>query len=73
MNKGFAKKIIRAKILEYEALKEIMPSSIKNKIDDIEKEAINLFKEVAIELLQDEGNIEKENRKSVKKIGVDFN
>lgn len=73
MNKEFAKKIIRAKMLEYEALKEIMPNSIKNKIDDIEKEAINLFKEVAIDLLQDEVKAKKENKKSVTKIGVDFN
>ena len=78
MNKEFAKKMIKAKRLEYEAIKEIMPNSIKNKIDSIEKDAFDFLKDIAIEIVKDDVNNKsnEENNfdsKSVKKINVDFN
>ena len=39
MNKEFAKKMIKAKRLEYEAIKEVMPEGLKSRIDSFEKEA----------------------------------
>lgn len=80
MNKEFAKKMIKAKRLEYQAIKEIMPEDIRNRIDAFQKEAFNLIKEVAIEMVKDDMNEKsnKENKcdtdsKSVKKINVNFN
>jgi len=69
MNKVFLSKIIKAKKLEYEALKEIMPSGIRKKVDSFEKEAFNLIKGIVIEMIKEETDVDK---KVVKKIGVDF-
>lgn len=78
MNQEFIKKMIKAKRLEYEAIKEIMPDKIKNKIEDIEKDAFNLLKDIAIEIVKEEVEVERENNSSMnnkgsKKINVDFN
>ena len=73
MNTIFLSKIIKAKKLEYEALKEIMPSGIRKKVDSFEKEAFNLIKGIAIEMIKDETVVvSNEDKKVVKKIGVDF-
>lgn len=78
MNQEFIKKMIKAKRLEYEAIKEIMPDKIKNKIEAIEKDAFNLLKDIAIEIVKEEVEVERENNSSMnnkgsKKINVDFN
>ena len=46
MNKEFVKKMIMAEQLRYEAIKEILPDNIRKKVDDIEKEAFELIKEI---------------------------
>lgn len=82
MNKEFAKKMIKAKRLEYEAIKEVMPEVCKNRIDSFEKEAFTLIKDIAIEILAEDVNdkvkCNSENNsnkdgKNIKKISVDFN
>ena len=72
MNKEFVRKIIKAKKLEYEALKEIMPESITSRITSVENEAISLIKDIALELIQDEVKEKKEAEpvKRVKNIGI---
>lgn len=82
MNKEFVKKMIKAKRLEYEAIKEIMPDAIKNRIDSFQKDAFSLIKDIAIEIIKEDmdnkskcnidTNINKDN-KNIKKISVDFN
>ncbi|WP_160685037.1 hypothetical protein [Clostridium sp. C2-6-12] len=82
MNKEFAKKMIKAKRLEYEAIKEIIPERLKDRIDTFEKEAFSLIKDLAFEILSEEAhenskcnsddNCNKDS-KNVKKISVDFN
>lgn len=81
MNKEFAKKMIKAKRLEYEAIKEVMPEVFKNRIDSFEKEAFTFIKDIAIEILAEdvndkvkcnsENNSNKDS-KNIKKISVDF-
>ncbi|MCY6958564.1 hypothetical protein [Clostridium brassicae] len=73
MNKNFIKKMIKAKKLEYEAIQELMPNSLKSIISNTEKEAFKFLKDLSLELLKDE-ELEKteSNTKQVKKIGVDF-
>ena len=82
MNKEFAKKMIKAKRLEYEAIKEVMPEVFKNRIDSFEKEVFTFIKEIAIEILaedvNDKAKCNSENNsnkdsKNIKKISVDFN
>ena len=78
MNKEFVKKMVKAKRLEYEAIKEIMPDSIKNRIECFEKDAFDLIKDIAIEIIEEDmdykSNAENNcDSKSVKKINVDFN
>lgn len=53
MNDAFIKKIIQAKKLEYEAIKEILPEKMKDRIDTFEKETFRLIKDIAIELIKD--------------------
>lgn len=71
MNKEFIKKMIKAETLKYEALKEILPEKVRKRVDDIEKEAFSLIKDIAIYTIQEEKD-EKEERKITKKVEVDF-
>lgn len=82
MNKEFAKRMIKTKRLEYEAIKEVMPESLRDRIDTFEKEVFSLIKDLAIEILSEDAhekskcnsddNCNKDS-KNVKKISVDFN
>lgn len=73
MRKEFIKKMLKAELLRYEAIKEILPENVKNNINKIEKDAVEVIKDLAIEFLKDEGaNKEKEVKKEIKKVKVDF-
>lgn len=73
MNKEFLKKIIKAERLKYEAIKEILPEGARKKIDDFERNTMNLLKEVVFELIEEEqGTIEEKNKGKTKKVEVDF-
>lgn len=71
MNKEFIKKMIKAETLKYEAIKEILPEKVRKRVDDIEKEAFSLIKDIAIYMIQEEKD-EKEEKKITKKVEVDF-
>lgn len=45
MNKEFVIKILQAKQLQYEAIKEVMPENILNRIENIENELLAIGKE----------------------------
>lgn len=45
MNKEFMIKMMQAKKLEYEALKEVLPVPVVNRISSLEKELMDLGKE----------------------------
>jgi hypothetical protein len=84
MNKEFVRKMIMAEQLRYEAIKEILPETIRKKVDKVELEAFDLLKDLALELIKgravdnkagkvddkDEGY--EENKRNSKKINVDF-
>lgn len=73
MNTVFLSKIIKAKRLEYEALKEIMPNGIRSKVDSFEKAAFNIAKGIAIEIIKEETtSVPNQDKKVIKKIGIDF-
>lgn len=73
MRKEFIKKMLKAELLRYEAIKEIIPENVKNNINKIERDAVEVIKDLAIEFLKDEGaNKEKEVKKEIKRVKVDF-
>lgn len=73
MNKEFVKKIIRAEKLKYEAIKEILPNCLREKAEAFEKDAFNLLKDIALEMIKEDVEEEKpKNKKNTKKINVDF-
>lgn len=45
MKREFVIKMLKAKKMEYEALKEIMPDKLLNKITELENELIDMAKE----------------------------
>lgn len=53
MNKEFIKKMIKSEMLRYSAIKEIMPEAIKGRIDNFEKEAASVLKEVVFEAFEE--------------------
>ena len=73
MNKEFVKKMIKAEMLRYEAIKEILPDSIKKKVNTLERDTFSFFKEMAFELIKEKvREPESEVRKETKKVNVDF-
>lgn len=82
MNKEFVKKIIKAKRLEYEAIMEIMPDTVKKRAEKFQKDAVDLSKEIILDLIKDEefmnskkseDNEKNENLiKNIKKVKVEF-
>lgn len=73
MNKEFIKKIIMAEKLKYEAVKEIMPDNLRQRVERTEKEAFDLLRDVAFEMIKEDSKEEShEVKKTTKKINVDF-
>ncbi|MGM9978852.1 MAG: hypothetical protein ACI33J_08650 [Clostridium sp.] len=71
MNKKLIKDIIKLKKMEYEVFKELMPESITNKIEKVEKEVLSLGTDIVLDLIKEDKYEAKEN-KEVKKVGIDF-
>jgi len=73
MNKEFIKKMVKAEKLKYEAIKEILPNNLRQKVDSFEKDAFNLLKDVALEIIKEDVNEESHtDKKTTKKVNVDF-
>lgn len=77
MNKEFIKKMIKAEILRYEAIKEILPDSLKDRVTNFEKNAAELMKELALDFISDSTGMESHSQssgegKKTKKVEVDF-
>ncbi len=86
MNKEFIKKMIKAEILRYQAIKGILPDNVKNRVHSLEKDAGKLLKDIALEFVtedlfrQDNSDqsttdtiYKSEGKKSVKRVQVDYN
>lgn len=75
MNKEFVKNMIKAEKYKYLAIKEILPSDIRERVDDLEREALNLIKDVVFEIMKE--NLEEKTSKNTtqkitKKVDIDF-
>ncbi|MDQ2087426.1 hypothetical protein RBH29_13420 [Herbivorax sp. ANBcel31] len=73
MNKEFMKKMIKAELLKYQAIKEILPDSMKSKVENLEKEALCFMKDFALEMISEYSVKEEQSeKKQTKKVDVDF-
>ena len=77
MNKNFIIKMIKAKKLEYEALKELMPDQMRERIETAEDVAKKEIKELLFEYMKEERNSKEEedgekNTSKAKKVKVEF-
>lgn len=71
MNKEFIKKLVKAERYRYEAIKEILPETLRKKVEQLEQDAICMLKDTALEIMKEEAN--KENKKSsTKKVDIEF-
>jgi len=75
MNKEFVKNMIKAEKYKYLAIKEILPSDLRKKVDDLEREALNSIKDVVFEIMKE--NLEEKTsknttQKTTKKVDIDF-
>ncbi|MBW9148617.1 hypothetical protein K2F40_06520 [Clostridium sp. CM028] len=73
MNGEIIKKLIRIEKLKYEVIKDVLPEKILHKINNFEKEAIILIKDIGLHLIN-EGceKAEEEANQEIKKVKVDF-
>jgi len=71
MNKELVKKIIKAKKYEYEIIKEMLPNNLRSKVEELEKDALNLVKDAVIEVMKEDLKDET-SKKVIKKVDVDF-
>jgi hypothetical protein len=53
MNKQFVVKMMQAKQMEYQALKEIMPECMVNRIENLENEFVTIAKEYFMSVMND--------------------
>ena len=61
MNKVALKKLLKAKQLEYEAVKEIMPEAMRAHVELAEEEVLNFIKEMAWAMLYKDDDRERES------------
>lgn len=73
MNGKIIRKLIRIEKFKYEIIKDILPKKVVYKLNNFEKEAIIVIKDIGLDLMnesceKDEG----EAKKEIKKVKVDF-
>ena len=75
MNKEFIIKILQAKQLQYEALKEVMPENILNRIENIENELLAIGKEYFMKVIINPSNNDNEStsdtKASIRKVTIE--
>ncbi|MDF2484473.1 MAG: hypothetical protein K0R46_641 [Herbinix sp.] len=75
MNKQFVVKMMQAKQLEYQALKEIMPETMVNRIEKLENEVVDIAKEYFMARMNhtkdDTQTSAKDSNSKVRKVTID--
>lgn len=73
MNSSFVIKMVKAEMLRYEAVKEILPECLKQKVDKTESEFKDIIKKLAFEIINENAPEKKEeNKPGTRKISVNF-
>ena len=73
MNKEIIKKLIKIEKLKYEVIKDILPEKFLNRLNDFEKEATKVIKDIGLDLMKESSEKAKEDsEKESKRVKVDF-
>ncbi|HEY8889550.1 MAG TPA: hypothetical protein VIM70_04800 [Clostridium sp.] len=73
MNKEIIRKLIKIEILKYEIIKEILPGKVVHRLNNFEKEAVTVIKDIALGFIGDTSeDHEEEIKKEVNKVKIDF-
>ena len=73
MNKEIIEKLIKIEKLKYEVIKDILPENFLNRLNDFEKEATKVIKDIALDLIKESSEKAKEDsEKESKRVKVDF-
>ncbi|MCB2291396.1 hypothetical protein LGK97_16840 [Clostridium sp. CS001] len=73
MNSEIIKKLIKIEKLKYEVIKDILPEKALLKLNNFEKEAMTIIKDIALDFINESSEGSKEEvKKEVKKVKVDF-
>jgi hypothetical protein len=73
MKNEFIVKMIKAEMLRYEAIKEIMPDCVKSRVDEMENDFKDVIKQLAFEMIKSNENTKEDvQEKDTRKISVDF-
>ena len=76
MNKEFLRKMVKAEKLKCEAIMEILPIGLQKKLEAFGKDALNLVKDISIEMMKEniaeDAEESPESKKTTKKVKVDF-
>lgn len=74
INTVFVTKMLKAKKLEYEAIKEILPPKMKEQADKCEQSIMSAVKDIAFDMMRHSNNTDTdEDKKATKKVNIDFN
>lgn len=73
MNSEIIKKLIRIEKLKYEIIKDILPEKVLHRLNNFEKEAMPIIKDIAVSLMDESFEVSDQGaKKEVKKVKVDF-
>ncbi|SHH76385.1 hypothetical protein [Clostridium grantii] len=72
MNKVFIEKMLKAEMLRYEAIKEILPAKATKQLEKFEKEAMAVVKDIVLDIVKESYDNNEEEKKETKKVEVDF-
>jgi len=73
MNSEIIKKLIKIEKLKYEIIKDLLPEKAILRLNNFEREAATVIKDIALELMQDSSEKPEEGSKvGIKKVKVDF-
>lgn len=74
INTAFVTKMLKAKKLEYEAIKELMPQKMKEQADKCEQDIMSAVKDIAFDMMRQNNSTDTdEDKKATKKVDIDFN
>ncbi len=73
MNGQIIRKLIRIEKLKYEVIKDVLPEKILHKLNNFEKEAIIVIKDIGLDLMNEScEKTEEGTKQEIKKVKVDF-
>jgi hypothetical protein len=74
LNNEIIKKVIKIEKLKYEIIKDILPKKALQRLNYLEKEADMVIRDIALDFINEsyENDEEKEPKKQIKRVKVDF-